>query len=51
VTATGIAPVVNTGIAHRDPGVGVIGGGVVGLPVEPFAAAAREVADAPWLSA
>ena len=50
VTATGIAPVVNTGIAHRDPGVGVIGGGVVGLPIEPFAAAARELADR-WLNA
>ena len=51
VAATGIAPVVNTGIAHRDPGVGVIGGGIVGLPIEPFAAAARALAEAPWLRA
>jgi hypothetical protein len=51
VAATGIAPVVNTGIAHRDPGVGVIGGGIVALPVEPFATAAQELADPGWLSA
>jgi hypothetical protein len=51
VADTGIPPVVNTGIAHRDPGVGVIGGGIVALPVEPFAAAAQELADPGWLSA
>jgi hypothetical protein len=51
VAATGIAPVVNTGIAHRDPGVGVIGGGIVGLPIEPFVAAARELAEGRWLRA
>jgi hypothetical protein len=45
VAATGIAPVVNTGIAHREPGVGVIGGGIVALPVQPFAAAAQGLAD------
>ena len=46
VAATGIPPVVNTGIAHRDPGVGVIGGGIVRLPVDPFVAAARTVVGA-----
>jgi hypothetical protein len=38
VLETGIAPVANTGVAHREPGVGVIGGGIMQLPVAPFAA-------------
>jgi hypothetical protein len=44
VLETGIPPVVNTGVAHREPGVGVIGGGIVRLPLEPFAAALEAVA-------
>ena len=32
VVETGIVPIVNTGIAHREPGVGVIGGGIVEAP-------------------
>jgi hypothetical protein len=44
VIDTGIVPVVNTGIAHREPGVGVIGGGIVRLPVAPFAAALESIA-------
>src|SRR5919205_1341487 len=39
VLATGIVPVADTGIAHREAGVGIIGGGVVRLPIAPFAAA------------
>jgi hypothetical protein len=39
VVSTGIVPVANTGIAHREPGVGVIGRGVVRLPIAPFVAA------------
>jgi hypothetical protein len=46
VVSTGIAPIVNTGIAHKEPGVGVIGGGIVRLPIEPFAVAVRALADA-----
>lgn len=46
VVETGIAPIVNTGIAHREPGVGVIGGGIVRLPTQPFADALRALADA-----
>jgi Protein of unknown function (DUF1116) len=41
VVTTGIVPVANTGIAHRQPGVGVIGRGIVRLPIAPFAAAAN----------
>jgi hypothetical protein len=36
VVSTGIAPVANTGIAHRRPGVGVIGRGIVTPPMAPF---------------
>jgi Protein of unknown function (DUF1116) len=39
VVSTGIVPVANTGIAHREPGVGVVGRGIVRLPIAPFAAA------------
>jgi hypothetical protein len=31
-----IAPVLDTGIAHREPGVGQIGAGIVRVPIEPF---------------
>jgi Protein of unknown function (DUF1116) len=44
VVSTGIVPVVNTGIAHYQPGVGVIGGGIVRLPPRPFAAALEALA-------
>jgi hypothetical protein len=46
VVETGIVPVVNTGIAHKHAGVGVIGGGIVRVPIEPFAAAIRALGDA-----
>jgi hypothetical protein len=44
VAATGRAPLVNLGIAHREPGIGQIGAGLAWLPIEPFvdAAAALE---------
>jgi uncharacterized protein DUF1116 len=45
VVETGIVPIVNTGIAHREPGVGVIGGGIVSVPMQPFADALRALAD------
>ena len=44
VLETGVVPVVNTGVAHRKPGVGVIGGGIVRLPIEPFRAALEALA-------
>ena len=37
--ASGIVPPIHTGIAHREPGVGQIGGGVTLPPLEAFAAA------------
>ena len=36
VVETGILPVINTGIAHREPGIGMIGAGIVRPPVECF---------------
>src|SRR5262245_58410852 len=39
VVETGIAPTINTGIAHRRPGVGQVGAGVVRAPLACFAAA------------
>jgi len=46
VLSTGIVPVANTGIAHREAGVGVIGGGIIRLPVRPFAMALEALASA-----
>lgn len=36
VVETGIVPVVNTGIAHKEPGVGMVGAGLVKPPIECF---------------
>ena len=36
VAATKTAPLVNGGFAHREPGVGMVGAGVVRLPLDPF---------------
>ncbi len=36
VVETGIAPTINTGIAHREPGVGQVGAGVVKAPLRCF---------------
>jgi hypothetical protein len=46
VVRTGITPRVNTGIAHRQPGVGQIGAGLVRPPLEPFQQALRALAEA-----
>ena len=43
VVETGIAPCINTGIAHREPGVGQVGAGVVRAPMACFEAALRAV--------
>ena len=45
VVHTGVLPVVNTGIAHREPGVGQVGAGLVDPPMEAFVAATRALAD------
>ena len=39
VVDTGIEPVINTGIAHRDPGIGQIGAGLTRAPLACFAQA------------
>jgi hypothetical protein len=36
VMATGITPRLNTGIAHKDPGIGMVGAGLVQAPKECF---------------
>ena len=44
VIETGIAPVINTGIAHREAGIGQIGAGIARAPLACFAAAIRALA-------
>jgi Protein of unknown function (DUF1116) len=44
VADTGIAPTINTGIAHKKPGVGQVGAGVVRAPMACFMAAVRALA-------
>jgi uncharacterized protein DUF1116 len=46
VVATGIPPVADTGVAHREAGVGKVGGGFVRPPMAPFAAAVQALAGA-----
>jgi hypothetical protein len=43
VVETGIRPLINTGIAHRQAGVGQVGGGLVRAPLAPFLAAFRHL--------
>ena len=45
VVHAGLLPVVNTGIAHREPGIGQVGAGLVDPPMEAFVAATRALAD------
>jgi hypothetical protein len=44
VVHTGVLPAVNTGIAHKDPGIGQIGAGLVEPPMEAFVAATAHLA-------
>ena len=44
VVEIGVAPVINTGIAHREPGVGQIGAGIAFAPLACFADALRGLA-------
>jgi len=43
VVESGIAPVINTGIAHREPGIGQIGAGIARAPLPCFGAGLREL--------
>jgi hypothetical protein len=44
VVETGLAPIINTGIAHREPGIGQVGAGVVKAPMACFQQAVRAIA-------
>ncbi|MDD5220695.1 MAG: DUF1116 domain-containing protein, partial [Candidatus Bipolaricaulis sp.] len=45
VVDTGILPAINTGIAHKEPGIGMVGAGLVEPPFACFAQAARTLAE------
>ena len=45
VVETGLAPTINTGIAHREPGIGQVGAGVVRAPMPCFTQALTTFAD------
>jgi hypothetical protein len=45
VVETGVLPAINTGIAHKEPGVGMVGAGLVTPPFECFAQGARALAE------
>ncbi|MCE1246895.1 MAG: DUF1116 domain-containing protein [Firmicutes bacterium] len=42
---SGITPIINTGIAHKDPGVGQVGAGILFAPVEMFENALKAFAE------
>lgn len=44
VADSGIVPTINTGIAHKEPGIGQVGAGVVKAPLACFTQAARALA-------
>jgi hypothetical protein len=45
VVDRGILPVINSGIAHREPGVGQIGAGITSAPMACFSAAVKALAE------
>ena len=45
VVRQNLLPIINTGIAHRLPGVGQVGAGIVRPPMECFVAAVRDLAE------
>ena len=45
VVQTGIVPVIDTAIAHKDPGHGTLGGGIVRPPIECFNRALKRFAE------
>jgi hypothetical protein len=45
VVETGIAPIINTGIAHKEAGIGQIGAGLTHAPVQMFNQALRAMAE------
>ncbi len=51
VVETGASPVINTGIAHRKPGIGQIGAGITAAPMECFVKALEAFAEARGIAA
>lgn len=45
VVDTGIVPAINTGIAHKEPGIGMVGAGLVTPPISCFRDATRALAE------
>ena len=45
VVETGIAPRLNTGIAHKDPGIGQVGAGLLRAPIDCFVEAFAEMSN------
>jgi hypothetical protein len=45
VVRQGLLPIINTGIAHRLPGIGQVGAGLVRPPMECFVAAVKDLAE------
>jgi hypothetical protein len=45
VSNTGILPIINTGIAHRKPGIGQIGAGIVRALMECFKKALKALVE------
>jgi hypothetical protein len=45
VIETGLAPTINTGIAHKQPGIGQVGAGIVRAPIACFAQALTALAE------
>jgi hypothetical protein len=45
VVETGIVPAINTGIAHKEPGIGMVGAGLVTPPISCFRDGARALAE------
>jgi hypothetical protein len=45
VVRTGVQPQINTGIAHKDAGIGMVGAGLVEAPMECFAEAVAALAE------
>ena len=45
VVKTGILPIIDTAIAHKEPGIGMIGAGIVTPPMEAFKSALKGYAE------
>lgn len=44
VVEKGIMPIIDTGVAHKKPGIGQVGAGIVNAPIEPFIRGFEELA-------